>query len=100
MQVLLVLFFLIFIYLAVPGFSCGMWDLVFQPGIKSMPLHWKHGVLSTREVPTCTISKFKRNGNNDMQACRWRKWEKWYQKPSSSLVEGREGHVFILYVLV
>lgn len=28
------LFFNIFIYLAVPGRSCGLWDLVCRPGIK------------------------------------------------------------------
>ena len=38
-----------FIYLAVPGLSCGLWDLVLWPGIKPMPpalgarnlSHWK-----------------------------------------------------------
>ena len=43
-----------FIYLAVPGLRCSMWDLVPQPGIKPGPpalgaeslSHW-----TTREVP-------------------------------------------------
>ena len=30
-------------FLAVP---CGMWNLS-RPGIKSIPLHWRHGVLIT-----------------------------------------------------
>ena len=35
------------LYLAAPGLSCGMWDLVTCPGIKPSPLHWEHGVLAT-----------------------------------------------------
>ena len=42
------IFFLIFIYLAVPGLCCGMWDVVPCPGIKlrlpalgpQCPTHW------------------------------------------------------------
>ena len=33
----LFVFFKIFIYLVVPGLSCGMWDLVPRPGIKPGP---------------------------------------------------------------
>ena len=33
------------IYLAGPGLSCSMWDLVPWPGRE--PLHWEHGVLAT-----------------------------------------------------
>ena len=90
--------FLIFIYLAVPSFSCDMWDLVSQPGIKPIPLHWKRGVLATGPPGKSLLVRFlkiKGNGNNELQACQWRKCEKWYQKSPSSLVEGREGHVFI-----
>ena len=47
-----VLFFLIFIYLAVPGLSCGVfscsiWNLVSRLGSNPGPLHWEHGVLAT-----------------------------------------------------
>ena len=31
--------------MAVPGLSCGMWDLVPWPGIEPGPLHWVCGVL-------------------------------------------------------
>ena len=56
----------LFIYLAVPGFSCGMWDLVPWPGIKSQLLalgswslcHWiKTEVPCYTEFLTCP-SKF------------------------------------------
>ena len=39
------LLFLIFIYLAVPGFSCGMWDL--SSLTRDQTLLWKHGILAT-----------------------------------------------------
>ena len=29
------------------SFHCSMWDLVPQPGIEPVPLHWEHGVLTT-----------------------------------------------------
>ena len=32
-----IFFFLIFMYLAMPGFSCGMRDPVFQPGTEPGP---------------------------------------------------------------
>lgn len=35
-----------------------------------------------------------------MQAHSWRKGGKWNEIPPSSLGEGREGHVFILPILV
>ena len=41
------IFYSLFIYLAVPGLSCSMWDLVCWPGIKPGPLHWETGVLAT-----------------------------------------------------
>ena len=28
-------------YLAVQGLSCGIWDLVPQPGMNPGPLHWE-----------------------------------------------------------
>ena len=35
-------------YLAVPGLSCGMWDLNFpDQGLNLDPLHWERGVLAT-----------------------------------------------------
>ena len=37
----------LFIYLAVPGLSCGMWDLVPSSSLTRGPLHWKHGILAT-----------------------------------------------------
>ena len=49
-----------FLFLAVPGLSCGTWDLwlqqvgsnhlltkFFDQGSNLSPLHWKHGVLAT-----------------------------------------------------
>ena len=42
------------IYLAVPGLSCGMWDLVAPPGIEpgSPALEvWRLSPWTTREVP-------------------------------------------------
>ena len=35
------LFFNIFIYLAVPGLTCSMWDQT------QVHLHWEHGILAT-----------------------------------------------------
>ena len=32
----------LFIYLAMPGLSCGMWDLVPSSSLTRGPLHWKH----------------------------------------------------------
>ena len=64
-------FFLMFtylIYLAVPGFSCGTWDLhchmrdlfscglwdvVPWPGMEPGPLHWEHGTLTTGPPSLC-----------------------------------------------
>ena len=37
---------ILFVYLAVPGLSCSMWDLAPWPGIELQPLHWEHGVLA------------------------------------------------------
>ena len=37
----------LFIYLAAQGLSCGMWDLVPQPGIKPRAQHWELTVLAT-----------------------------------------------------
>ena len=37
----------LFIYLAVPGLSCGMWDLVPSSSLTRGPLHRKHGILAT-----------------------------------------------------
>ena len=34
-------FFNVFIYLAVPGLTCGMWDHT------QVHLHWEHGILAT-----------------------------------------------------
>ena len=36
-----------FIYLAAPGLSWGMWDLVSWPGIELGPHDWDHGTLAT-----------------------------------------------------
>ena len=33
-------------YLAVPGLSSGVWDLVPDPGLSLGPLHWESGVLA------------------------------------------------------
>ena len=47
-------FFKVFIYLPVPGLSCGMWDLVPWPGIKLGPPalgEWSISHWTTREVP-------------------------------------------------
>ena len=41
------MFKIFFIYLAVPGLSCGTWDLVPDQGSNPDPLHWEHGVLAT-----------------------------------------------------
>ena len=43
-----------FFFLAVPGLSCSMWDLVSYQGSNLGLLHWKHGSLShwiTGQVP-------------------------------------------------
>ena len=45
--VCLFFFLIFFIYLAVPGLSCSMWDLVPDQGSNPDPLHWEHGVLAT-----------------------------------------------------
>ena len=36
---------MLFISLAVPGLSCGVWDLVSWPGSNLGSLRWEHGVL-------------------------------------------------------
>ena len=44
----------VFFFLAVPGLSCSMWDLVSYQGSNLGLLHWKHGSLShwiTGQVP-------------------------------------------------
>ena len=44
------------VYLAVPGLSCGVWDLVPWPGIKPGPPAlglWSLNQWTTREVPVC-----------------------------------------------
>ena len=49
-----VLFEYFFIYLAMPGLSCGMWELVAWPGIEPEPSAFRAQNLSrwsTREVP-------------------------------------------------
>ena len=38
---------ILFIYLAAPGLSCGMWDLVPWPGIEPKPPDWERGILTT-----------------------------------------------------
>ena len=47
MSLCFILFFNIFVYLAVLGLSCSMQDLVPQPGINSGLLHWELGVSAT-----------------------------------------------------
>jgi len=39
--------FAYFIYLAVLGLSCDMWDPVPDQGLNPGPLHWKDEVLAT-----------------------------------------------------
>ena len=60
------MYFYLFIYLAVQGLSCGVWDLVPQPGIKPrVPAlrelkslsHW-----TTNGVPPGYLLKDKRRG--------------------------------------
>ena len=41
------LFIYLFTYLAVPGLSGGMWNLVPDQGSNPGPLHWEHGVLAS-----------------------------------------------------
>ena len=48
-----IFFFLYLIYLAAPGFSCGLWGLVPRPGIKPRPPAleaWSLSHRTTREV--------------------------------------------------
>ena len=37
----------VFIYLAMPGLSCGLWDLVPWPRIEPGPLHWERWILDS-----------------------------------------------------
>ena len=46
-QVFILVYIYLFIYLAVPGLCCGMWDLVPDQGSNLGPLPWEHGVLAT-----------------------------------------------------
>ena len=47
---------ILFVYLAVPGLSCSMWDLAPWPGIELQPLHWEHGVLAIdHQGSICTL---------------------------------------------
>ena len=51
-----------FIYVAAPGLSCGMWDLVLCPGIKpGAPALgvWSFGHWTMREVPIHYLPKIK-----------------------------------------
>ena len=50
-------FFFPIVYLAVPGLSCSVWDLVPQPGIEPGPLHWDRRVLGTGPaVCVCSVA--------------------------------------------
>ena len=49
--------YILFVYLAGPGLSYSMWDLVPSPGIKLGPLHWEHGVLAPAP-PGMSLSDF------------------------------------------
>ena len=49
---------IIFIYLTIPGLSCGMWDLVPRPGIEPRPPAlgtWSLSHGTTREVPLTSL---------------------------------------------
>ena len=57
----LIFFFLKNIYLAAPGLSCSMWDLVPRPGMELEPPALRERSLSqwlTREVPGTHFSLF------------------------------------------
>ena len=65
-SIIIYLLKILFIYLAMPGLSCGMWNLVPWPGIKPCPASlgaWTLNHRITREVPQLL---FKLGKNTDM----------------------------------
>ena len=56
---------ILFIYLAVAGLSCSMWDPAPWPGIEPRPLHWEHGVLAIGPPGKSLNWILLANGNNN-----------------------------------